>query len=306
VHDVEVIHQPLPEHLAAITELVAVATAANGFRPLDDQHWLELTHGGDAGFVGILVWNADRTLDGYAQLSHGNDSVGLQVVLRPEGPEVGLELVQAAQAAVAERGGALVNWWVFHATSDSPGLPTKCGFTAGRALLQMRRPLPVGQRSAVTTRGFRVGHDEADWVSVNNRAFADHLEQGGWTVDEVTRREAEPWFNPDGFRIYDIDGRMAAFCWTKIHPADSADSGGVMLGEIYVIAVDPDFVGQGLGRALTLAGLDWLADHDVPMGMLYVDAANKAAVGLYESLGFEVHHRDQAFVAEVAASTRPE
>ena len=304
MHDVEVIVQPLPAHVAAVTELVHTATRARGFRPLDDQHWIELTHGGGPGFVGLLAWNDDHSaLDGYAQLSQGNESFGLQVVIHPNRAAFGDTLVQAAVRAVADRGGGLVNWWVFHAADATTQLPTQSGFTPGRMLLQMRRPLPVGQRSPVITRSFRVGHDEAEWVAVNNRAFAGHLEQGGWTVDAVKLRQAEPWFDPDGFRIYEADGRMAAFCWTKIHPADAADSGGVVLGEIYVIAVDPDFVGRGLGRALTLAGLDWLSDRDVPMGMLYVDSANTAAVGLYESLGFEVHHRDQAFVAEVSAST---
>ena len=46
------------------------------------------------------------------------------------------------------------------------------------------------------------------------------------------------------------DGRLAGFCWTKVHDDEEPP-----LGEIYVIAVDPDFVGRGLGRALTVAGL---------------------------------------------------
>ena len=307
MHDVEVIRQLLPAHMAAITNLAQAATRANGFRPLDDQHWIELTHGGGPGFVGLLAWNATHTaLEGYAQLSHTNQSYGLQLVLPPEASLSGETLVRAALGEVAAAGGGLVNWWVFHATESSSELPARCGFSPGRVQLQMRRPLPVGRRSPVVTRSFRVDHDETDWVRVNNRAFSGHLEQGGWTVEDVRARESESWFDPEGFRLYESDGRLAAFCWTKIHLADAADSGGVVLGEIYVIAVDPDFAGQGLGRALTLAGLDSLSDREVAMGMLYVDSANVAAVGLYESLGFEVHHRDAAFVTEVGSASGQE
>jgi mycothiol synthase len=69
------------------------------------------------------------------------------------------------------------------------------------------------------------------------------------------------------------------------------------LGEIYVISVDPDFQRLGLGKVLTVAGLNWLAER-VSIGMLYVDAANAPAVELYRSLGFTVDHIDRCYLLE--------
>jgi mycothiol synthase len=98
---------------------------------------------------------------------------------------------------------------------------------------------------------------------------------------------AQPWFDAEGMRLHERDGRLAAFCWTKRH--DPAT------GEIYVIGVDPDFQGLGLGKELTLAGLDYLSDHGVTDALLYVDGSNATARALYERLGFAVHRTDRAF-----------
>jgi mycothiol synthase len=62
--------------------------------------------------------------------------------------------------------------------------------------------------------------------------------------------------------------------------------GGEPAGEVYVLGVHPAEQGTGLGRALTLAGLRYLRVHELPWVVLYVDGENKAAIKLYESLGF--------------------
>jgi mycothiol synthase len=201
---------------------------------------------------------------------------------------------------IAAKGGGPVRWWVTEPDDEDRAAAATHGLTPERQLLQMRRTLPTEHPvPPIALRSFVPGRDEAEWVSVNNRAFAAHPEQGGWTVDAVVIREAEPWFDADGFLLHHdaATGRLAGFVWTKVHRDEQPP-----LGEIYVIAVDPDFGGRGLGKALTLAGLDWLhRERDITIGMLYVDRANEVAVGLYTALGFQVHHVDHAFAGEVSA-----
>ena len=162
-----------------------------------------------------------------------------------------------------------------------------------RELFQMRRELPTGMPVTIDTRSFVPGVDDEAFLEVNNRAFAGHHEQSDWDLEALRLRAGEPWFDPDGFRLHERDGRLAGFCWTKIH----ADG----VGEIYVIAVDPDFTGLGLGKQLTLAGLESLAERGVEHAMLYVDADNHTAVSLYERLGFTTTQSSRAYVRPVSS-----
>lgn len=159
----------------------------------------------------------------------------------------------------------------------------------------MRRPLPIDAADIAATRPFVPGSaDESAWIDVNNRAFATHPDQSDMTLDRLHADMATDWFDPDGFRLLDRGERLAGFCWTKRHPESSDDP---PMGEIYVIGVDPDFHGLGLGRGLVIAGLDWLADVGETVAMLYVDATNTPARRLYDRLGFVVHHVDRVYDA---------
>ncbi|WP_315987152.1 mycothiol synthase [Actinomadura sp. HBU206391] len=275
------------DEIAAASALIDAATKADGVRPLSDQSMLHLRHGGDGRARSVLLYASESTragsgpaLAGYGHLEPGAEPSG-ELVVHPEhrGRGHGRCL---AQAMVDAANGPLRLW----AHGESPAaaaLARSLGFERVRALWKMRRPLadpfpePVVP-DGVRLRTFVVGQDEPAWVELNRKAFADHPEQGSLTIDDLVRREREAWFDPAGFFLAERGGALAGFHWTKIHDATT--------GEVYVLGVDPDDQGAGLGRVLTLAGLRHLRSAGLSQVMLYVDEANRGAVRLYESLGF--------------------
>ncbi len=288
-----------------VSRLIEEATEHDGFRSLSDQLWLDFIDRGHGGFAAVLAFDDLNGIGAYAQIDRANSSTSIELVMSPDERREALALaplvLRTALDQVATTGGGTVYWWA-HQPDETAGLiADELGLRLGRRLFQLRRALPLGEPSTVDTRGFVVGRDEQEWLRVNNAAFHDHPEQGGWTIETLRQREAEPWFDPAGFRLHERDDRLAAFCWTKVHHETSPP-----IGEIYVIAVDPPFHGLGLGRALTIAGLDHMASSGVTIAMLYVDGANAAALSMYERLGFSVHHADHAYVTDVPANTTTE
>jgi mycothiol synthase len=286
------------EDIAAISHLLHEALHADEHAPLGEHKWLDLVHGGRSGFSGFVARDERARVVGYAHLSRGASNWAIEFVVHPahrtpdEG--IGIDLVSAAMAEIRREGGGHVHVWVPKPEAEDDALAEACGLRRGRELLQMRRPLPLeGPPPALEVRAFRPGADEEAWLAVNNRAFGSHPEQGAWDLETLRRREREPWFDPEGFLVHEVDGVLAGSCWTKVHPEDPP------VGEIYVISVDPAHQGRGLGRALVLCGLHHLAQQGIRTGMLYVDAANTPAVSLYRDLGFTVDHVDRAYVGDV-------
>jgi mycothiol synthase len=211
-------------------------------------------------------------------------------------------LLEAAQRHIAKHGGGRAILWQFDPTPSDDTLLAAEGFEPKRDLYQMRVTLPLDEVARfpddVVLRTFEPGRDEAAWLEVNNRAFANHPEQGGWIEATLARRMAEPWFDPERFLLaFDGEG-LAGFNWLKIHEGHGRDP---RLGEIFVIGVDPGRQGRGLGRALAVEGLARLASDGITTGMLFVAAENAGALALYRALGFAVHRVDRAYEQVVAA-----
>jgi mycothiol synthase len=306
VPGLEVKRQMGAADIAAVSELLGVAKQAIGHAPLGEHKWLDLIEGGRDGFIGLLAWEPGHDHPvGYAQLEtagasdQGRRGWALEIVVDPHHrdttPGIAEKLLDAALALVHEEGGGRVQFWVPRPGPDHDRLAAAAGLHHHRELRQLRRPLPFpGERSALDVRPFRLGTDDEAVLALNNRAFRDHDEQGGWSLETLRKRQDQPWFDPNGLLLHEREGRLAAFCWTKVH-SDELDA----LGELYVVAVDPEFQGLGLGRSITVAGLEHLASREQQVAMLYVDAGNTAALHLYESLGFQLHHLDRAYVGEV-------
>lgn len=286
--DIEVSSLLTAGQAAAAVDLVQRATQEDGVGPLSEHVLLHLRYGGEPEARNFLLWQAGQ-LAGYGHLDPADDTAepSGEMLIDPGSRRRGLGRA-LIQALIAEAGRRELRLWAHGDRPAAIALAAAAGFQRTRSLWQMRRSLQVPLRRAViadgiTVRAFQVGRDEAAWLQLNATAFAHHPEQGGWTAADLDLREQESWFDPAGFFLAERDGRLVGFHWTKVH---GPEGGHAAIGEVYVVGVDPAEQGTGLGRALTVIGLQYLRDHGLAEVMLYVDEENTPAIKLYESLDF--------------------
>jgi len=283
-----------PEDLDDLLRLFEQCRIADGHAPIGEHKYLDLVSGTSKGLV-ARIFEVGNELVAYVHLSPRRDDDGwvLETAIHPRHrhPDTIRAVLQSALDLTTGAGGGTIRAWIYHpAVAEAL---RRLGFHRERQLLQMRMPLPP-RRTPTLPAGmrlapFQVGSDEELWIRVNNRAFADHPENGAWTPNILADRIRQDWFDAEGLLMAWHETDLTGFCWTKLHPGNQ--------GEIYVIAVDPDYQGQSLGTWLTLEGLWFLhRRRNATTAMLYVDAANRSAVGMYERIGFELDHIDRSYV----------
>ncbi|MFE2583454.1 mycothiol synthase [Streptomyces sp. NPDC059378] len=284
------------EQTEAVLALLAEAAHNDGQQAVSEQGRLQLRGGAREGVSHLLLTTGGELL-GYAQLEDTDpvEAPAAEMVVHPayRGHGHGRALGSALLAASGKR----LRVWAHGGHSAARHLAQVLGLTLFRELRQMRRPLagldlpdPV-LPEGVSVRAFRPGADDAAWLAANAAAFAHHPEQGSLTQRDLDDRKAEAWFDPAGFFLAFREDRLIGFHWTKVH----AEEG---IGEVYVLGVAPGAQGGGLGKALTTIGLRHLAAQALPTAMLYVDADNKAAVSVYERLGFLTYETDLMYRTE--------
>lgn len=238
-------------------------------------------------------------LSGYAHLDTDGDAFGrlvAELFVRPDARSrgVGYRLVREL---LRRAGSAALRVWAHGDHPAAARLAERVGFTRARQMHRMRRPLgepleEVRPPDGVRIRAFLPGRDEQAVLAVNARAFSWHPEQSALSLDQLRQTEREGWFDPAGFLLAERDGRLLGFHWTKVHQRAAADDSGRPMGEVYVIGVDPDAQGSGLGKALTIAGLEHLRARGLTQVMLYAESENPSAIAMYRRLGFDIWDTD--------------
>lgn len=317
--------------ISDVLRLINATAQADGTMPISEHVLLHLRHGGDDQGQHLLARDDSGLLVGYAHLDVTDSVQGAsaEILVEPghRRQGVGRTIITALDDLTA--GGRLRLW----AHGEQPGareLAESLGFRKNRVLWQMRRsllaalPRPVVP-AGIAIRSFDPQQDPDAWVQLNAQAFAGHPEQGSWTRTDLDLRMSEPWFDPTGFLLatQEETGELVGFHWTKVHGFDPADghahahgdshghthSQGQShahepIGEVYVVGVRPDYRGSGLGRALTILGLEHLRGLGLAQAMLYVDAGNTRAIRLYEGLGFARWDTDVMYQRQARTNLR--
>lgn len=280
-----------PERAGAVLELIDAAAREDGQPAVSEQGRLQLRGGERPGVRHLLLYTGEELL-GYAQLEDTDpiEAPAAELVVHPA--HRGRGHGRALGTLLLDESGRRLRVWAHGGHSAARHLAQVLGLTLFRELRQMRRPLtglelpePV-LPPEVAVRPFVPGQDDAAWLAANAAAFAHHPEQGSLSQRDLDDRKAEPWFDPEGFflAVREPAGDLLGFHWTKVHAQEG-------LGEVYVVGVLPEAQGSGLGKALTTIGLRHLAGRGLGTAMLYVDADNKAAVSVYERLGFSTDRK---------------
>jgi mycothiol synthase len=275
-----------------VLALVAAARKQDGVAPMSEQSLLA-ARGRSGRPVEHLLAYADGELAGYLQIDEGEETPSAELVVAPSHRRhgVGSELV-----------GRIPRGTRIWAHGD---LAAADRFAAAHGLEVVRELFVLGRRfdeagpvdepvlpDGLVARSFRPGHDEAEWLRVNAAAFAHHAEQGRMTRADLDARTTESWFDPEGLILVvpeDDPDTVAASHWTKRRSEAE--------GEVYVVAVDPAYQGKGLGRPVTLLGLQYLRRVGVEDVILYVDGDNPAALKVYRGLGFTTRSVDRMFAS---------
>ncbi len=238
---------------------------------------------GEDLFFAVLGDQLVGYLDMVRELEIGRVIVDGAVHPAHRGRGVGSRLLEVAVEHSRKLGAEVVQVPIAHKLAASRSFVENKGFLPVRRHWQMSLTPDVGRLQM--PQGFELRHflpgDEEGLCALQSLAFA-----GSWgfrpnTVEEIRYLVSTSRCHPEGVLLITWGQRMVAYCWTMDHPIDEEKA------YIHMMGVEPGHRGRGLGRAILVAGIEYLVKRGVKEIELLVDSRNLAAKRLYLSVGFE-------------------
>ncbi len=311
----QIVPRLTPEQQAGVQALARAARDVDGVSPFGEHKWLRLTRGDD-DVAAVLLWQGNRLIgaadcNGYHSSEPGcSCHLNAEMVVHPKSRRRGFGtlLLRGVLAVAEEQRTGEMHLWAYGNLPAARSVAAHLGCRPERTLLELAlgaERLPDAPRcpDGVRLRPFSVQDDARIWLELHNRAFAEHPEQATWDASDLQARFGQPWFDPQDLLLAEDSrsGDLVGSCWVKLRSDQTAP------GEIYIVGVDPSARGRGLGKLLVQAGLAHIRADGRPGAMLYVEADNAPALGLYRRLGFERRWEHVCYTRQLhTGGSRPE
>ena len=155
-------------------------------------------------------------------------------------------------------------------------------------------------RSALQYRHLQRG-EEDKLTKLQNRAFTGTWGYNLNSVQEIIYSLGLAGSSREDVIVAVDSDRLVGYCWTR--PTCRMDN-VKGAAQVFMLGVDPDYRGRGIGKGVLLIGLSYLNSKGVHIAELTVDSNNQVAYALYQSIGFRVWTSSLWYEKQITKHTR--
>jgi len=236
----------------------------------------------------LFLAEVDGLLVGYADMARELEigRVILDIAVHPtlRGQGMGSRLLEIAMDNGRKLGAKVIHIPIEQGLQAGEHFVRKRGFQVVRRQWQMSLT-EYGVGALQIPSGFELRYflpgDEESLCALQNLAFTSSWGFRPNMVEEIRYLVNTSWCSPEGILFINEGQIKVGYCWTMDHPTDREK------GWIRMIGINPTYRGRGLGRAVLIAGIEYLRKRGKQEIELLVYSRNQSAKRLYQSTGFK-------------------